>query len=542
MPGKEVPSTFNSFMRNISRPLCHVSLALLILWPDDRIFAASGLFPKMPPANQVSVIDCLHDSQNAQMTAFALEGLVNQSRAETYVLTRSIDQEQLDNTGRPQLRSPVLNGTDPGLRTLFKKFSVRVKKMFVYDPAKDWTFYLALMASAQQNGIPVTASMQTSLTAEFGWKGETEDFRNQGSNRIEGYDWALTHLMPGCSHQVVFAVAKDKPLLDYAVASKGFTFWLDFKQADEQAEAEKIFATPGFAVGTSLMGYANDGDDANIPANKHGIGYVVSDFYANGSFWSSFPDKTYQQPLGKPVVADPAKTYVSILWSDGDNIQFDQRKTYTLWHDPARGTIPVATTLSPTLQELNTPLLDWYYAKMTPNDELIAGPCGVQFIFGRDFNSSLFPAWCDLSTRWMADAGFHSTIMYHTPYPSQIYTTYIRKCGLAGIIHNGSNPIQLRYDTGMPVVDESRGINSEQALLDSFPKQTWKGNGPEFIIRRCVVQGFEGGGPNGFAQIKRVIDRLNADHPGKYVFMLPKDFFATIRSYYHLAPTGASSN
>ena len=41
------------------------------------------------------------------------------------------------------------------------------------------------------------------------------------------------------------------------------------------------------------MGYR--GDQVNDIANPYGIGYVVSDLYANGSFWSSFPDKTYTQ-------------------------------------------------------------------------------------------------------------------------------------------------------------------------------------------------------------------------------------------------------
>lgn len=55
------------------------------------------------------------------------------------------------------------------------------------------------------------------------------------------------------------------------------------------------------------------------------------------------------------VVAEKGKVYVSLLWSDVDNLQFDQNMLYKAWKDPARGSIPVGTALSPALQELNTP-------------------------------------------------------------------------------------------------------------------------------------------------------------------------------------------
>ena len=375
-----------------------------------------------------------------------LQGLVNQSLAEVYIIEKEKERhmEQLRDCGRPFELLEPLDGKNTGLRTLFKKYQGRVKKMIVYDPNKDWTGYLALMTAAQQGGLPVTESINNDLTSEFNWKGDVEDFRNKWPNKIEAYDWALSNLMPGCSKQVVFALWIHGSLVDYAVASKGFIFGLDFNA--ERAEVEKIFRTSGYGVGTSLMGYANTADDANAIANHYGIGYVVSDIYANGSFWSSFPDKTYKQTPGQAISAVPGKIYVAITWSDGDNLQFAQNALWNIWHDPARGTIPVGTTSSPSLQELNTPLLDWFYAHMTANDELVA--YGIQFIYGDDFSDNLFPAWCKLNRSWMEDAGFRTGFLWHTTYPSSKYTTYINTCGLTGIFNAGGgtwNPIRNRH-------------------------------------------------------------------------------------------------
>jgi GxGYxY sequence motif in domain of unknown function N-terminal/GxGYxYP putative glycoside hydrolase C-terminal domain len=496
--------------------------------------AASGMFPKMPPATNTYVVNINQDSGDAWMTAWALQGLVNQQSAEVYLINNRWDWDPLKSCGKPYEELPRLPGADAGLRTLFQKYQGQVKKIFIYDPDKDWTWYLALMSGAQQEGIPVTESIKDELISEFDWKGDVIDFRYRWANRIQAYDWALANLMPRCTKKVVFATGnrRDKyrerignPITDYVVASKGFVFWLDFDT--EQAEVQKIFSTPGYGVGTSLMGYCSTGDGGNIVANPFGIGYVVSELYANGSFWSSFPDKTYTQPLGKAIKAEPGKIYAHIIWSDGDNLEFDQNPLYKFWHDPARGTVPVATELAPALQELNSPLLDWYYSKMTTNDELVAGPTGFQYIFIGDFNDTLFPEWCYLNRIWCAGAGFHATRIWMAPNPSPKYSEYTTMSGLDGLFGEG-----WRIKAGYPPKIDTFGANNEEDLFNEITKIKPDSSKPIFCGFTCIVGGFYQG-DHGYSAIKRVVDRVETAYPGRYVFLLPKDEFATIRTYYN---------
>ncbi|MGH7953979.1 MAG: GxGYxYP domain-containing protein, partial [Limisphaerales bacterium] len=323
----------------------------------------------------------------------------------------------------------------------------------------------------------------------------------------------------------VFELQMDKRLCDYVVASKGFDFWLNPNNPEERAETEKIFSTKGYGLGTSLMGY--HGDQANEIANPHGIGYVASDYYGNGSFWSSFPDKTYTQTPGYAVKAEPGKIYASITWSDGDNIQFDQNSLFDFWHGRDHGTVPVATALSPTLQELNPPLLDWYYSKMTTNDELIDGPTGVQFIYIKDFNDRLFPAWCKLTREWCHDAGFHFGRIWDCPNPSAKFDTYMKTCGFDGIFGEGGS-----IRPGYPPKLDTFGAWDEEKLFEQLTNAV-KPNprAPVFVSFTPIVQGFNKRG-GGYSAIKRVMDRVEAAYPGRYVFLLPKDQFATIRAYY----------
>lgn len=493
------------------------------------------MFPKMPAATNAYVVNIHQDSGDAWMTAWALQGLINQKSAEVYIINNPWDGDPLKDCGKPYIELPRLTGTNAGLRTLFQKYQGHVKKMFIYDPDKDWTWYLALMSGAQQAGIPVTESIKEELISEFNWKGDVEDFRNRWANRIEAYDWALKNLMHNCTKKVVFATSnrRDKyrerignPITDYAVASKGFVFWLDFDK--ERAEVEKIFRTPGYGVGTSLMGYGSTGDGANYVSNPFGIGYVVSELYANGSFWSSFPDKTYTQAPGKAIEAEPGKIYVSLVWSDGDNLEFDQNPLYKFWHDPARGTIPVATELAPALQELNSPLLDWYYSQMTTNDELMAGATGSQFIFVQYYNRALFPAWCDLTRVWCRDAGFHTGRICLARYGSVRYITYMKRCGFDGVLGDAQD---LRPEFHLLVVKP--GVSNKEDLFNHLTAIKPNSREPKFISFELTVGGFYEG-DHGYSTVKQVIKHIEAAHPGRYVFLLPKDQFATIHAYYEV--------
>ena len=502
-----------------------------------------GLFPKMPPAPRAFVAEIAKDSENAKMTAWALQGMLNQQSAEVYLINNPWDWEPLQQCGKPFEKLTPLSGADSGLRTLFQRYHTRVKKLFIYDPGRDWTWYLALMSAAQQDGIPVDDSVRNELVSEFGWNGDAEDLRDHWKNRLEAYDWALDNLMAGCTRQVVFATGNRRldpaaerigsPITDYAVASKGFVFWLDFET--ERAQVQKIFLTQGYGLGTSLMGYGSNGDAANQVANRYGIGYVVSELYANGSFWSSFLNTTHAQAPGRALNAEPGKIYAHIMWSDGDNLEFDQNPLYKFWHDPARGKIPVATALSPTLQELNSPLLDWYYSNLTDNDELMAGPTGVQFIFIRDFNDSLFPSWCRLTRAWCAGAGFQTTRIWLAPNPSVKYATYMKTAGFAGLLGEGWS-----VKAGFPPKVDTWGAKNEQELYQQFLAVKPDPNRPVFCGFTCIVEGFYQG-DHGYSAIKRQIDRLAHQYPGRYVFLLPKDEFATIQAYYNTDLPGVAS-
>jgi hypothetical protein len=497
--------------------------------------AASGLYIKMPEAPKAFVFDVRKDKEDSRIAALCLSGMLNQASAEVYVISRDHDRDQLNDSKKPYEMAPETVSADsmPGLRSLFRKYQARVQKIFLYDPKKDWSFYLAQMSAAQGNGMPATQEVLDMLKSAYAWNGTVEDYRNRWTGRIPAYDWALQNLMPACTKKSVFVIKYhwSIPLFDYASATKGFIFWLDFDNAAETAQIEKILQAGKYAAGASLMGYANVEDHANKVANKFGIGYVASDYYANGSFWSSFPNKTYTQAKNPGIAAEKNKVYVCYLWSDGDNIQFDQNGLWSMWRDPARGSIPVGTPINPGLQELNTPLMDYFYDNKKPNDELISGPNGFQFIYTVFYNMSLYPAWLELNKRWLADAGFHSGSIWWTTYPTPAFEEYTRSCGLEGLFHNYGQPFtKPLFQNGVALFNE---YIKERRNADSVYKDlagvAANPNEPQFRAMKVITPDFL---PNGYARLKAVADSLNRNFPGKYVFLTPTAFINTAKAWY----------
>lgn len=276
-------------------------------------------------------------------------------------------------------------------------------------------------------GIPVTESLRNFIVDELGLGNlEIQDIRNNWANKEAAYDWALDNLADRCHDKMIFSVglrgdylAAPWTMYDYTTASKGFCFWLDETDPVDRAIMNRIFAKKQYPVGTSVFGFGMNeiGDDLNKITNINNAGFVVSDYYANGSYWCSFPNKSFQQRQGVASEVQANKIYVAISLSDGDNVQFDQNSLYRIFkEDPQRGTVPLGVTLAAGLQELDPKLLEFYYKNATKNEELTAGPSGFQFIYGDDYVlSGKFTEWLDMNKKWLATAGFHTAHLWQTP-------------------------------------------------------------------------------------------------------------------------------
>lgn len=505
---------------------------------ESDLVPESGQFFKSKMSAEIRVADCRRDSALSKMIATAIQGIVNQDSAEVYLFLGDHHIRQLNDTKRTYtILNEELKSGNSGLLSLLDRYESRFSHIYIWNPEEDWTWNIALMLSSQHKGMPLTREFADLVIQRYGWKGTVTDLSGKWKDKKSAYNWAMEKLMPDCHKNILFSVGlrndwRNAPwtLYDYTTVSKGFAFWLDDAEKEEQQIIRDICIAGKYQPGAIVMGYAKSGDDLLATVNNYGIGYVVSDYYANGSFWCAYPNKSFSQPKGRARKVRPGKIYVSIVFSDGDNLQFDQNALYEMWaNDSLRGTVPVGTTMAPGLQEINPFLFEWYYKHKSDNDELVAGPSGYQFIYGRDYQEEGYEIWLDKNRRWLASAGFHTACFWHATFGTHCFDRYIETSGLQGIF-DGDDKTGIVYKDGVIIMNQGEHIFKEGELYNALIKVKTKDDAPVFVNVYPIAADY--GRDGGIAKLKREIDRLEKDRPGVYEYLLPKDLVASAARYF----------
>lgn len=510
----------------------------------------SGLFfkNKKVSLDQISVIDVRRDDSYGKITAAVVQGLLNQKNAEVYLVYEDHHQTQFEDVYGKQgeswklLRGKYSKEKYAGLMTLVEKYKSRFQKLVLWDPDKEWTWCLAQMICAQQLGMPVTREIKDFLIEELKWDIECEDITEKWPTKLEAYQWAIDNLADGCHKSLSFSaglrsdyVSNPWKIYDYVVASKGFVFFLKDSEPDEFNMIQKICKKMNYQPGSSTMGYGagKDGDALNNATNPYNVGFMVSDYYANGSFWCCFDCKSFQQRKGKAIEAVPGKIYVSLIWSDGDNVQFDSNQMYNMFkYAKRRGEVPVGMTMAASLQELNPVLLEYFYKNLTPNDELMAGPSGFQFIYGDKYNESNYDKWLDINRKWMGTAGFHTACLWNTTSKER-FGNYMKTCGLQGVFDGFGNNKE-RYvvgENGEGIVCILQGAHcwAEGDVYNDLISV--KPNSLKPVFRNVYLIAANYGGVNGYERLIRELQRIESYLPNTYEFLLPMDLSATLKEY-----------
>lgn len=502
-------------------------------------------FPKMKAVQKAVYLSITTDQTEAKLVSRVFQGIINRDSAELFLGDDSHEVTWFKYTEKPYKRPTynVNSGENKGLRTLFRNYKDRLDKLVVCDfKVNGFSWNMAVMMACAENALPVSEELKNSLVAEFGWDKEIVDIRNRWSTLSEAYDWALTELMPKLNKKITFSLGlrddwESFPwrLYDYAVATRSFTFWLDNHSTEGKNIIKRILNTEGYPKNSFVLGYGMHGDDLNDAINPEGWGFLVGDIFPNASFYSSFPTETFKQPEPKAVTAEKGKVYVALHWSDGDNIQFNHNATYDIFNQQGRGKVPVSMTLSPALMEIAPFILRYYYENATENDEFIGGPSGVQYIQETFYKPMDYVSWCEMNGEWLYQAGMSVTAS-SLRWPAQpFFNNGFVKTGVMGTIAWTNGAYRDAYDwLGMPVVCTGGVVANKKDLYNYLSGVAASENYPVFTGVYMVQAGMGG---DGYPGINSVVEQLNAEFPGKYVFLKASDLMATSRQYFESVHT-----
>lgn len=494
------------------------------------------LFYKPALCEAPYLVDISGASEECIATARALQGLLaREVGGKVYLLRDSEEKFWMERL----VQHHAVSFTPLSLKELFSQYRSLVKGLVLYtwepDPATTFEYNVALTMSSVSDRLPVTAPVLSYLQ-ELGYTQEVEDIRGRFT-KLEAYEWAVETLMPLCSCHYVGATHQSHGYNDYIYATRSFCFYLDWRIEEENAMMRKILSAKEFVHPAIMFGYNNDGDESLDLAIEYGFSYIVSDWFSNQCYFASFPspEKPYRQSEAAPLKAENGRIYVSLYFSDGDNIQFNQRLSQLMWRNPDRGAYPVGMQLNPCLFECAPPMLEWYYETITANDEIIGGPAGFSYAWEDKYPDTCWPAWHATNNFFLNAAGITvsntSKLLLH-PGIAEKFTSYtaLKGCNVWDYTPYDCETVpygEPRLINGVPLVITRSFFQKDQlytfpASLETAPDH------PKFICL-CLTQAVYG--PDAYTYIRETVQRLEKDFPGKFVFVSPSELMATVKAY-----------
>ena len=358
-------------------------------WPNERTL------PAFQTPQHLTIYDMRGASFAVQLSATTLAGLINRPMPRVYLISSDEDEFWLNTVlgSIPKETSPS-NG-EGVLDGLLIPFRSAVQGMIIYDPNLPDTINIATTLAGQRNGVVVNLEQAQVLQQAYSMRTLVDLRSYQWSNGTQAYMWAIQNLLPTSASRVVAGLNSNiaSGLRSFLVATGAFVYWLDSRhfwpnipnsmQSDRDM-MQQIFKE--FGPNSVHLGWFIDESSGVTLTSDAAIPVLASDFMTNLEVLTAIqPNPPYNkqaqhlQPL--PAV-DPNKIYISFTVSDGDNLQYTQRKMLHNWRDPGHdGTIPLGWTISPILEQAAPSLLSYYFQTAKPTDEFIAGPSGAGYMF-----------------------------------------------------------------------------------------------------------------------------------------------------------------
>ncbi|HEV8194078.1 MAG TPA: hypothetical protein VGP82_21740, partial [Ktedonobacterales bacterium] len=434
-----------------------------------------------------------------------------------------------------ELGLPVDEVSDPW--DLLARYRGELRGAVVYDPDLPDSINVALTLAGLENAVVASPRLLDRSGTLASSLPIVADLRGRFRNKLEAYTWQREALWPRVNQRLLVGIPPahgDRPygglLQDYAVAARAMTFWLNPDDPDERSLFEAILddTAPNMPYfGWFPADVAGEFQGVELTSAR-GIYTLAANFSANLTVFSGMPRPRIRtaESNSKPVTPHlENKIYLTLTFSEGDNLQYMQHRLRRLWDDPARGQIPLNWSVNPLAWEIAPTILSYYRRTGTANDTLVAGPSGAGYMSPDLWPAAALPAFVRQSAIFMRRAGIETGWIYNrrkgesqplSPATARAYAEAVP----AGIL--------LNYEP-----------HSQVSLLEGGLPQavTWGVNNPEDITRAGLSAALEWDGQRprflslgllAWTLTPTAIVALTRDLPQEYQIVGASDFFRLV--------------
>ncbi len=414
-------------------------------------WSAGRMIPAFQAVEHLDVYDMRGAARVRQLAASTCAGLINRPQPRVYVIFNDDDQYWLQQLAGAVPQTLCSARGNKALDALLTSYRPVVQGIIIYDPDLPDTVNVATTLAGQRDGIVLDPGLARELRTPYALP-LLLDLRTFGwQTRVQAYSWAKEHLLAGCASRMVAGMNPGilNALRSFLVATRTFVYWLDTRPAfpnfsiemlTERALVRQIYDE--FPPGSLHLGWFVDEPTGVALTSQRAITVLASDYFDNLEVWTAIQPATMLEAMAKPTQdvarAQQNKVYISFTMSDGDNIQYCQHHMLGIWRDSLRGSLPIGWTLSPLLLEAAPALAAYYRETATENDELIAGPSGLGYIY-----PSLWPAehlshFLERTGEYMQQLGMTTLNVLDTDWLSRKGLPWLSRLSLTGMTFRNS--------------------------------------------------------------------------------------------------------
>ncbi len=452
---------------NNTLKLTNSSIPANLNWPNGQ------LMPSFNAPSSLDVATLVGMPEDQQVMFATLQGLVNKITPQIYLLQDDLEGRM---TWLDELGIPYRLFSSPW--DLFEIHKDVLRGLIVYDDNFMDTINVATTFSSIYSSVVVSPKLlaevqsYTSLPIRLSLVGKY-------NSAIEAYSLSYMEWKKSTSKRIVVGISpqvavSDPPvdqvpyfgevgigglsiqgpysyvpnpfLRDYCVAVDAFCFWLDPLEESQNELFGNILSDQ--EPNSLYMGWfpngSGGGEEAGVSlCSKNQIRTVAADFCTNLTVFSGVNQTVSPQKM--PAVPSLAnEIYLTITFTEGDNLQYNEHQLRVIWDDPDRGSIPLNYSIEPLLLNAAPNILNYYLSTATPNDCLIAGPSGAGYMYPAQWPQSELANYLQLSANYLNAIGLNVINILNHPQGTYIPLTPQSGSEYESIL----NPIGILADWG----------------------------------------------------------------------------------------------
>ena len=400
--------------------------------------------------------------------------------------------------------------------SLITKYRTNVTGLVVTDPAQPHTLNLATTIAGVNNELICDPSLLSVLTNAPYNLPIIQDLRGEFTDQYQVYRYLYTNYWPQCTHRVLAGMDPNLHgvLREYLVATKCATVWLDPAPANVTDQSVLAMFTSAMTPAQSVYvgWWPSEGSGLNW-IYQYGIPVLASDYMVNASVFGGV-----QRPINVPEIPPPPplqnKVYVSLILSDGDNIQYMQHAMKLRWDDSTRGKIPIGWTVSPLAADMDPGMLNFYWSTATKNDCLISGPSGAAYTHMQKWSAANLTAFAKVSAPYFQRSGTRVITIWEQVTTS-VAQAFAKNCPTLLGLTDQSGGAYNSVNLGLCTIGLSPSYSSSTSDIISGitnAAKNWNGSAPLFLAAQAVVWNLT---PTDLNTVASSLD------PNKYVLVRP---------------------